>query len=109
VSSRARFRAPGVSDHLVIDDVRQPAFEGAHRFAGCLPGGDFAVVVGAALGGVAELDDGHDVQHPVDLPVPGPRQPVPDLVTGGGVDRRGAIPGGEVRLGGEPGHITDLG
>ena len=34
--------APGAGDHLVIDDVRQPAFEGAHRFAGCLRGGDFA-------------------------------------------------------------------
>jgi hypothetical protein len=33
------------------------------------PGGDFAVVVGAAFGGVAELGDGHDVQEPVDLAV----------------------------------------
>jgi NAD(P)-dependent dehydrogenase (short-subunit alcohol dehydrogenase family) len=63
----------------------------------------------SALGGVAELDDGHDVQYPVDLPVPAPRQPVPDLVTGGGIDRRGAIPGGEVRLSREPGHLTDPG
>ena len=50
----------------------QPAFERAHRFHRCFPGGDFAVVVGAAISGVAELDDGHDVQSPVDLPVAGP-------------------------------------
>jgi hypothetical protein len=27
-----------------------------------------------------ELDHGHDVQYPVDLPVPGAREPVADLV-----------------------------
>ncbi len=41
-----------------------------------LPGGFPGVVVGAALGRVAQLDDGHDVQCPVDPPVPGPRQAV---------------------------------
>jgi hypothetical protein len=49
------------------------------------------------------------VQHPADLPVAGPRQPVPDLITGGGAGGRGAIPGGEVRPGREPGHVPDLG
>jgi hypothetical protein len=48
------------------------------------------------------------VQHPVDLPVAGPGQPVADLVTGGGVDRRGAVPGGEVPPGREPGDVTGL-
>ena len=43
---------------------------------GGLAGGDLAPVVGAAFGVVAELDDGHDVQHPVDPPVPGPGQPM---------------------------------
>lgn len=36
----------------------QAAFEGAHRFHRGFPGGDFAVVVGAAFGRVAELDHG---------------------------------------------------
>jgi hypothetical protein len=31
-----------------------------------------------------------------------------DLLTGGGVDRRGAGPGREVRPGLEPGHVTDV-
>jgi hypothetical protein len=44
----------------------------------------------------------------VDLPVPGPREPVPDLVTGGGVDRCGAGPGREVGPVREPGDVADL-
>jgi hypothetical protein len=43
-----------------------------------------------ALGVVAELDDGHDVQDPVDAPVPGSGQPVASLVAGGRVE--GAVP-----------------
>jgi hypothetical protein len=58
-----------VENHLAVDDVGEPSFESAHCFHGCFPGGDFAVVVGAAFGGVAELGDGHDVQEPVDLAV----------------------------------------
>jgi hypothetical protein len=37
-----------------------------------LPAAFFRVEVGASLGGVAQLDGGHDVQSLVDLPVPGP-------------------------------------
>jgi hypothetical protein len=43
----------------------EPPFEGAHRFHRRLPGGDLAVVIGPPFGVVAELDDGHDVQRPV--------------------------------------------
>src|SRR4051794_17920308 len=57
---------------------------------------------GAAFGGVPQLHGGHDVQRPVDLPVPGPGEPVADLVAGGGVDEGGAVPGREVRPAGEP-------
>jgi len=49
------------------------------------------------------------VQRVVDPPVPGARQPVPCLLAGGGVDRRGAVVAGELVLGGEPGHIPGLG
>jgi hypothetical protein len=91
VSSRARSCAAGIGDHLVIDDVGEPAFQRAHRLPGCLPGGDFAVKVGPALSLVAQPARGHDVQHPVDLPVAGPREPVADLIAGGGIDGRSAI------------------
>jgi hypothetical protein len=48
------------------------------------------------------------VQHPVDAPVPGPRQPVTLLLAGGGVDGRGAVPGGEVAAVSETGDVTDV-
>ena len=74
-----------IEDHLVVDDVGEPTLEGAHGFHGCLPGGNLAVVVGAAFAvAVAQLHDGHDVQDPVDLPVARAREPVTDLVAGGG-------------------------
>jgi len=38
-----------IEDHLVVDDVGEPPFEGAHRFHPCFPGGEFAIVVGAAF------------------------------------------------------------
>ena len=73
-----------------------------------LPSALRAVEVGAAFGGVAQLDDGHDVQDPVDLAVPASREPVADVVAGGGVDRGGAGPGAEVVAVGEPGDVADL-
>ena len=48
------------------------------------------------------------MQDPVDLTVPGPRQPVSDLVAGGRVDRCGAVPGREVVAVGEAGDVADL-
>ena len=71
MSSRARPRSFGVVDHLSVDHIGESAFEGAYGFHWCLTGGEFASVVGAAFGVVAELDDGHDVQDAVDPPVPG--------------------------------------
>jgi hypothetical protein len=62
----------------------EPPFEGAHCFHRRLPGGDLAVVVGAAFGVVTELGDGHDVQGAVDLAVARPGQAVADVVTGRG-------------------------
>ena len=70
--------------------------------------GESAAVVGAAGGVVAELDDGHDVQDPVDAPVAGPGQAVALLVAGGRVDRGGAVPGGEVPGGAEPADVADV-
>jgi hypothetical protein len=71
-----------VVEHGAVDDVGQPSCQGAHGFHGGLPVGFAAVEVGTSLGWVAQLDGGHDVDGPVDLPVAGPRQPVPDLVAG---------------------------
>jgi hypothetical protein len=87
---------------------RESAFEAAHGFVGRLAGGDFPVVVGTSLCGVAQLDHGHHVKNPVDLAVPAPGQAVTDVVAGGGVNRGGAGPGREVALGREPGNVTDL-
>jgi hypothetical protein len=81
-----------------------------HRIASM---GDFAVgllafVVVTAFAGVSDLDAGHDAQDPVDLAVAGARQPVSDLVSGGGVDGGGAVPGREVGLVWESGDVADL-
>ena len=71
VSSRARYPVRDqVVEHGAVDDVGEASLEAAHGLVGGLPGSDLAVVVGAALGGVSELNDGHHVQHHVDLPVP---------------------------------------
>ena len=63
-----------------------------HRSAsiGVFPAAELASVVGAAFGVVAQLDDRCDVQDMVHPPVPGPRQPMADLLAGGGV--QGAVP-----------------
>jgi hypothetical protein len=55
--------------------------------AGVVRGGFLPVVVGAALGAVAQLHGRHDVQHLVDLPVPASGHSMADVVTGGCVDR----------------------
>ena len=55
-----------VGGQLAVEDIGEPAFEAAQGFHRCLAGGEFASVVGASLGVVADLDDGHDVQDPVD-------------------------------------------
>jgi hypothetical protein len=86
----------------------QPSFEAPDGFHGCLAGGELAAVAGAAFGVVAQLHDGHDVQYPVDAPVPGPREPVTLLLAGGGIDGRGAIPGGEMAAVSEAGDVTDV-
>src|SRR4029450_10575863 len=49
------------------------------------------VEVGAAFGGVAQLDDGHDVQRWVDPSVAGAGESMPGLLSGGGVQRGGAV------------------
>jgi hypothetical protein len=73
------------------------------------PGGFAGVVVGAAFGWVAQLDDGHDVQGPVDPPVAGAGEPVSLLLSGGRVQGRGAVPGREVVPAGEPVHVARVG
>jgi hypothetical protein len=60
-----------VCGELAVDDIRQAALEAPQGFHRGFAGGELAPVVGAAFGVVADLHDGHDVQHPVDPPVPG--------------------------------------
>jgi hypothetical protein len=82
--------------------------QAAHCLHRALSPRELAPVVGAALGVVAELDDRHDVQDPVDAPVPGPGQPVALLITAGRVDGCGAVPGGEMVTAGEAADIADV-
>jgi hypothetical protein len=58
---------------------------------------------------VAQLDDGHDVQRPVDPAVAGAGEPVALLLAGGGVQGCGAVPGREVVPAGEPVDVADVG
>jgi len=112
VSSRARFTGCvrcGVVEYPLVDDVGQMPFEGAERFHRGFAFGEAAPVVGAAGGIPAQLDDGHDVQDPVDAPIPGAGEPVAALVTRGRLERGGAVPGREVRRGGEPADVGDVG
>jgi hypothetical protein len=53
-----------------------------------------------------QLHNGHDVQRAVDLPVACAREPTADVLAGGGVDGRGAVPGREVGAGREPGDVA---
>jgi hypothetical protein len=90
VPSRARFFASmPVGEHARIDDVRQPPFECPQRFHRGLPASFSGVVIGAPGGAIAELDHGHDVQHPVDLAVAGAGEPMALLLTRGRVQGRG--------------------
>ena len=74
-----------------------------------LPGGFLGVEVDASFGGVADLDHGHDVQCSVDAPVAGAGEPMPGLLAGGGIQRGGAVPGGERVAVGEPVDVADVG
>src|SRR5258705_9825783 len=67
-----------------------------------------APVVGPSGSVVAQLNDSHDVQDPVDAPVPGPGQPVALLVAGGGVQRCGTVPRREVPPAGETVNVADI-
>lgn len=48
------------------------------------------------------------MQHPVDLAVAGPRQPMPSLITGRRLQRRRAVPGREPALVDEPADVRDV-
>jgi len=99
----------GVGEELAVDDVGDPAFEAADRFHWLLAGGALASVVGTALGVEAELGDRSDVDHVVHPTVPGAREPVTVLLTGGGVQRCGPGPGREPVPIGEPRDVADVG
>ena len=62
------------------DDVGQAAFEAAHRFQGLLAFGALAEVVRLSLAGVADLDQGRDVQGVFEPSVPAAVEAVPVVV-----------------------------
>jgi hypothetical protein len=100
VPSRARVfalggGALGVGDEVAVDDVGQASFEAAQGFHRGLAGGELASVVGAALGVVAQLHDGGDVDDVVHPAVAGAGEAVADLFAEGRVQGCGAGPGGE--------------
>ena len=68
-----------VGHELAVDDVGEPPFEGAESFHRGFAGGELAPVVGPAFGVVVQLNDRHEVQHPVDPPVAGSGDPVAEL------------------------------
>jgi hypothetical protein len=95
VPSRARVfalggGALGVGDEVAVDDVGQASFEAAQGFHRGLAGGELASVVGAALGVVAQLHDGGDVDDVVDPAVAGAGEAVADLSPEDA--SRGAVP-----------------
>jgi hypothetical protein len=82
--SRARalatdFPLPGIGDRAAEDDVGESPLWASQRFERGLAGREFASVVDAALGVVAQLDDGRDVQDVVEPAVAGAGEPVADL------------------------------
>jgi hypothetical protein len=93
---------------LSVDHIGESPFQAAHGFHRNLARGELAPEVCAAFGVMAQLDDGHDMQHPIDAPVPGPGQAMALLVARGGVQRRGAVPRREVVAAGEPSDVADV-
>jgi hypothetical protein len=80
VSSRARLTC--VDDELPVDHIGQSAFERPQGFHLRFAGRDPAPEVCPAFGVVADLDDRHDVQRPVDATVASPGQPMAFLRAG---------------------------
>jgi len=80
VSSRARLLR--IRDELAVHHIGQSPFQCAQGFHGGLARRDAATEVRAALGVIADLDDGHDVQGPVDAPVTGAGETVALLLAG---------------------------
>jgi hypothetical protein len=70
---------------------------------GALPTATLRSTQARPLGGVAQLDHGHDVQHRLTCRLPTRDSRVPDVVAAGVVDGRGAVPGGE---GARPGNLV---
>jgi hypothetical protein len=81
--------------------------EAAHSLLAALVFGALAAEVGPPVGVVSQLHNSGDVQGSGDLAVAGPGQPVPDLFSGGGIDRGCAGPGREVRGVREAGDVAD--
>ena len=61
-----------VGDEVAVDDIGDAAFQRPHRFLFGFAFGQFAVVVGAASAGVAELGDGGHVDGVVECAVAAP-------------------------------------
>ena len=86
VPSRARVDCfgvggAGVGEKLAVDGVGDASLEAAHGFHGGLAGGELAPVVGPAGRVVPQLHERGDVKDVVHPAVPGPGEPVADLLS----------------------------
>jgi hypothetical protein len=86
----------GVGKQPAVDHIRQLPFQRAHRLATTFALGEFAQVVVTASSAVADLGDGGQVDDLIDLAVAVTVVPMADDVTGGSVQRRGAVERGKI-------------
>jgi len=101
--------AAGVRLELAVDGVADLALAGAEGFLAGLAFGSFLVVVGAAVAvPVADLGDRGHVDGVVHPAVAAPGEPEDGPPAGRGLDRCGAVVGGEVVAVGEPGDVGDV-
>ena len=92
---------------VAVDDVGGAPFQRPDGFFSGFAFRQFPFVEDTAFGvGVAQLGDGDEVEGVVEHPVTPRVEPVPFLLARGGFDWGGAVVGGVVMAGREPGHIT---
>lgn len=97
-----------VAFHRAIDDIGEPAFEGAAGLGGCLSFGDFAAVIVLSESGVSDLAGGHNMQYAIESTVAAGVESVPDGVAAGRFQWCAAGVAREVMLGGKAVDVSDV-
>jgi hypothetical protein len=100
----------GVGEELaVVGGIGDSPPETAQRFDLRVASGELAPAVSTACGIEASLADRGDVEHMVHPTVSSTGEPVPVLLSGGGIEGCGAGPGCEPVAVGEPCDVADVG